>query len=289
MTHGLRFLRSEAHAHTELFCPADNNNAALSASFPSTAAGSVAVGTCQSPLPNGAPQRRCNADGTWSATVLSNACTAGACPALTNDNNANWAAGTTGASTTGTCVAGYTGSPSRPCLGTGAWGTTISNPCTRTFSFFLFVVVCLLVGPVGMRARDLHRPLPAARLARDSMPADLVQWRLVCGDWRRHHDGARPVRRRLDGGHHPQLLDHRPVGRRLARGVHAYARTRAGPPRCSMESSAHSGGWGCDGCRDYVSGTHRGDDGVAEWHSWHFHAGLLLGWLQRRTHARVQH
>jgi len=51
----------------------------ITATFPETLAGSVAVGTCASPL-HGLPQRLCLENGTWSDSILRNPC-AGTCAA----------------------------------------------------------------------------------------------------------------------------------------------------------------------------------------------------------------
>ena len=53
------------------------------------------------------------------------------CPALTSDTNAGWPTTLSGTTALGTCVAGYTGGPSRDCDLTGAW-QDVSNPCGRT-------------------------------------------------------------------------------------------------------------------------------------------------------------
>ena len=52
------------------------------------------------------------------------------CPALVNDNFATWSAGVLGVFSTGSCVAGYSGSPKRLCSSSG-W-ESVSPTCTRT-------------------------------------------------------------------------------------------------------------------------------------------------------------
>ena len=52
------------------------------------------------------------------------------CPALANDNSASWNSGIPGVTSTGTCVAGYGGSPQRLCNING-WGQ-VTDACTRT-------------------------------------------------------------------------------------------------------------------------------------------------------------
>jgi hypothetical protein len=94
----------------------DDNYLAI---FPKTPATQIAIGTCRSGR-NGFPQRQCFANGTWADTVLENPCSENTCPALNNDNNANWDIGVPESVTTGTCVLGYFGSPQRLCTG-GGW------------------------------------------------------------------------------------------------------------------------------------------------------------------------
>ena len=59
------------------------------------------------------------------------------CPAITqaDNSNATWATSPVGNSVAGTCLPGYSGSPTRPCTGVntqpGTWGAVISG-CTRT-------------------------------------------------------------------------------------------------------------------------------------------------------------
>jgi hypothetical protein len=98
--------------------------------WPSTAAGVTANGTCVTNYSSvGTPTRACNADGTWSSTVT-NACTRYQCAAGTT-NNAVWPL--TDSSTTG--VAGactwptYQGKPKKDCSALGVWGSE-TTPCT---------------------------------------------------------------------------------------------------------------------------------------------------------------
>jgi hypothetical protein len=63
------------------------------------------------------------------------------CPLLSNDNNADWAVGVVNAVTTGTCVAGWFGTPTRLCTSSG-WQTPTVQ-CQRTCHVFTFrVLVC---------------------------------------------------------------------------------------------------------------------------------------------------
>jgi len=51
----------------------DSEEPGITAAFPETLAGSVAIGTCASPL-HGRPQRQCLENGTWSDSILRNPC-----------------------------------------------------------------------------------------------------------------------------------------------------------------------------------------------------------------------
>ena len=72
------------------------------------------------------------------------------CPAITtSDGNATWPAGAAGNNAvSGTCLPGYTGTPTRPCAGTttapGIWGPVVSA-CIRTFARALAVAVAVAV------------------------------------------------------------------------------------------------------------------------------------------------
>ena len=60
-------------------------------------------------------------------------------------SNANWPANTlSNTVASGTCVAGYTGTPSRECLASGQWSTTVSNACTRALRPTSFDRACML-------------------------------------------------------------------------------------------------------------------------------------------------
>ena len=148
-----------------MFCEAVDHSEepGITAMFPETLAGSVAVGTCASPL-HGLPQRLCLENGTWSDSILRNPCagtcavaklrTAGReaddcckaraatpgfrvrsaepCPALENDGFAQWTAGTPGVPKTGTCIPGYAGNPQRLC-DTNGWQPISQGACERTY------------------------------------------------------------------------------------------------------------------------------------------------------------
>ena len=101
------------------------------ADWPSTAAGTTATGTCVSGY-GGTTQRPCKLDGTWSDDV-SPTCARNVCAADTF-GNATWPANTLSmTSAVGTCVAGFTGTPSRACNADGSWASSITNPCVQLF------------------------------------------------------------------------------------------------------------------------------------------------------------
>ena len=101
------------------------------ADWPSTLSGATATGTCVSGY-GGTTQRQCKLDGTWSDDV-SPACARNVCPADTF-GNATWPANTLSmTSAVGTCVAGFTGNPSRACNADGSWSSSITNPCVQLF------------------------------------------------------------------------------------------------------------------------------------------------------------
>ena len=110
---------------TTLQCPP---TAAGNADWPLTSAGSSAAGVCNSGY-LGSPSRLCGLDGGWGSIV--NPCVLIKCPAV-EDGNALWSESDAFASVTGTCNAGYSGSPTRVCDGTGNWGD-ITNGCTEIF------------------------------------------------------------------------------------------------------------------------------------------------------------
>ena len=96
------------------------------ADWPLSAALSSPVhGTC---IPGyiGSPTRGCEATGVWGP--IHNPCTAVMCPAGLADN-ANWVETRAGDEGYGECVSGLTGVPRRACLLSGAWNTTVVDPC----------------------------------------------------------------------------------------------------------------------------------------------------------------
>ena len=115
----------------ELKCPV-LNDASAQASWAVTNAGTSSVrGTCN-PNTSGSPTRNCELTGSWSSVTGS--CITNPCPALTNDNNANWPSpAAVNMNVQGTCVSGYSSSsaPTRLCQSNGQWSSSITNPCTR--------------------------------------------------------------------------------------------------------------------------------------------------------------
>ena len=105
------------------------------ADFGSTTAGTTSTGQCKDTYAatGGAlPYRMCQDDGTFS-TAVTGSCTAMKCSAVTNDGNADWAeTAARSLVVQGTCVAGYTGNPTRHCdITLGTW-TPVVNPCVRS-------------------------------------------------------------------------------------------------------------------------------------------------------------
>ena len=74
---------------------------------------------------------------------------------MTSDTNAGWPTTLSGTTALGTCVAGYTGGPSRDCDLTGAW-QDVSNPCVRTWR-----ATRAPPPPGGRGATTTRRPLAA--------------------------------------------------------------------------------------------------------------------------------
>ena len=175
--------RSEGGGEPALLCPSINDVAdpLINATFPATSAGSIAVGTCAAGS-YGLPQRQCLTNGTWASGLLANPCSSGRsaeparsapcsrrptvvpappprgaarprpaspCPALADDNDANWEAGVPGVYASGTCISGWYGAPTRLCNLDG-WGS-VSSPCQRTSSG---LVLC------ATRSRKLTQPRP---------------------------------------------------------------------------------------------------------------------------------
>ena len=101
------------------------------AAWPATNAGSNGMGSCITGY-SGTPVRPCSIAGVWASSV-SPACSRNLCSVATF-GNANWPANTHSMTTaTGTCVAGYSGTPSRACHADGTWSEAITNPCVQLF------------------------------------------------------------------------------------------------------------------------------------------------------------
>jgi len=86
------------------------------------------VGQCP-PGFSGSPQRACLGTGEW-AENIQNPCVQNQCPEDIYDQ-AEWATTLSMETAYGTCVLGYSGMPSRYCQPSGAWESTVQNPCER--------------------------------------------------------------------------------------------------------------------------------------------------------------
>ena len=133
---------SDSPACSQLFCPqlAEDDNAA----WPQAAAGSSAViGACKlgyvqtPPL----PQRACQLDGAWSASIL-NRCAIAFCPGI-SELDVQWPSTVAGGSAFGNCSLGFSvgpgGPPGRACLLNGTWASDITNACVQRVCPAVFV------------------------------------------------------------------------------------------------------------------------------------------------------
>ena len=115
-----------------------SNNPYNAATWADTAAGQTGQGTCN--VNNGftgTATAPCSIDGVWGAVTTQ--CTAAAlpCPQVVGYQGVsgftNWPSTTAGTTAIGTCANGYTfgpnGAPSRQCLATSVWSTTVMNDC----------------------------------------------------------------------------------------------------------------------------------------------------------------
>ena len=109
-------------------CPADNTGTVGNANYPLANAGLTVTGTCVSGY-GGSARRACQSNGVWAPTAVQS-CTRLTCDATTM-GNANFAVTDSLTTATGTCLGGYSGSPTSACTASGTWGA-VSNPCTRT-------------------------------------------------------------------------------------------------------------------------------------------------------------
>ena len=107
----------------QIACPAIPDDGAR-ASWSSTAAGSIATGTCLGGF-EGFPQRNCSITGQWGA--VSSPCGPKKCGAR-SDGNADWPETVGGATVSGVCQSGYVGVVTRTCSSDGVWGQ-ISGSC----------------------------------------------------------------------------------------------------------------------------------------------------------------
>ena len=144
------------------------------------------------------------------------------CTALSGDNNADWPLTASGDYTSGTCIAGWTGSPNRQCGLDGVFGA-VQNPCTRTC--FNRARAPPRGGGADRARRGSHRavthtapsskrPCPCVRRHRNRLRgADLCQRHLAADQcWHPRRRGR--VHRRLQRLPHTQLRPHRRVGQR---------------------------------------------------------------------------
>ena len=112
-----------------LGCPADHTD---NINWPSTNAGSVASGSCDVGYgsPSATPTRPCSAGAVWGTP--SGSCDRLKCGAAADYLHASWPAAdsmTDGVS--GTCLAGWFGTPSRNCSALGVYSTEVDHPCQR--------------------------------------------------------------------------------------------------------------------------------------------------------------
>jgi len=114
------------------YCPTSTSD---NATWPSTRAGQSGLGTCVNGF-EGNPIRFCDENGVWQG--VTNPCmrTVPACTGETFQNSV-WQQTTPGATTTGTCIYGFSpapaGPPTRTCIRndeamTSAW-SAVQNPC----------------------------------------------------------------------------------------------------------------------------------------------------------------
>lgn len=120
---------------TEAYAPSHGN-----ATWPTAIEGTINVrGSCAEGFTEntgGYPIRDCSNGGSWAS--ITNPCIATYCAQITTDgadSNSGYATwpetetgGTTVTDVSGTCLEGYTGSPTRDCSGEGLW-QTVNNPC----------------------------------------------------------------------------------------------------------------------------------------------------------------
>ena len=96
--------------------------------------------------------------------------------AATEEGNADWALTNSLTLATGTCVPGYSGSPTRPCNADGSFGDII-NPCTRTLgrSFVRFAQYQIRIQRLcARRASTARRRGHPRRPARITCPVRVI-------------------------------------------------------------------------------------------------------------------
>ena len=106
-------------------CAAISNDGAQS-SWSETQAGQTATGVCFAGY-EGSPTRECSLTGQWGP--VSSPCEVKKCPAG-NANSASWPVTEAGATATGACLTGFTGTVTRVCGPDAVWGTVIGT-CTQ--------------------------------------------------------------------------------------------------------------------------------------------------------------
>ena len=231
-------------------CPARGDD--FDASWPSTAAGSSTMGTCAAGY-SGFPIRSCSITGVWASTVTS-PCTRTCqyafcgvadhmaelrCPALTGDDHADWPSTVAGISATGTCNAGWTGSPTRSCNINGQWSSTIASPCIRTWPLFLVFFLShngLQSARAPPRRRSMPRgapPCPMTLPKAAACPAS--KERLFVSAACRARGRARSPTRALSSFAEPERMT-MPRGRRRRRGRPSW-KERAGPTLVDRQSA----------------------------------------------------
>ena len=111
----------------QLNCSAITNDE--NAAWPFASSGNFATGTCV-PGWSGAPYRYCDLTGSYGA--IQNTCVQNTCTATTA-GNATFPLTLSGGTASGTCVAGFSGSPTLLCGLSGAWNLTTVVGCSQIY------------------------------------------------------------------------------------------------------------------------------------------------------------
>ena len=111
-------------------------NPYTAAVFPNTPAGQIGQGVCQTQngYQAGTATSACSSYGIWGTAITPCKAAVPPCPQVIGYQGiSNWPATAAGTNATGTCVTGYTapstGSPTRTCLSSSTWSTTVINNC----------------------------------------------------------------------------------------------------------------------------------------------------------------